>query len=78
MDDTQETKPSFNVEVTQKAQSESRDVVARGLREFNARHLGDYPWTDLDVYVRDGEGRVIGGLIGDVALDWFSNSRLVG
>src|SRR5437016_2201753 len=72
MDNTPTTSPFLNVEVTQKIQSESRDVISRGLREFNGRHLGDYKWTDLDVYVRDVDRQVVGGLIGDFALGWFS------
>ena len=72
MDDIPRTSPSFTVEVAQEVQAESREVIARGLREFNGRHLGQYEWTGLDVYVRDADGHVVGGLIGDVALGWFS------
>jgi GNAT superfamily N-acetyltransferase len=63
---------SLNLEVTQMVQPESRDVIARGLREFNARHLGDHTWTDLDVYVRDVDGQIVAGLIGDSHLGWLS------
>ena len=63
---------SFKIEVCQRIQPASREVIAGGLREFNARHLGDYQWTDLDVYVRDADGRVAGGLIADFALGWLS------
>ena len=72
MDKTGNTSPSFSFEVTNEVQPDSRDVIGRGLREFNARHLGAYEWTDLDVYVRDLGGQVVGGLIGDIALGWFS------
>ena len=72
MDDTPKTPTSLNIEVTQEVQPASRDVIARGLREFNCRHLGDCEWTGLDVYVRDVGGQVVGGLIGDIALGWFS------
>jgi GNAT superfamily N-acetyltransferase len=72
MDDTREAASSLCLKVVQEAQAESREVIARGLREFNRRHLGQYDWTDLDVYVRDADGQVVAGLIGDVALGWFS------
>jgi GNAT superfamily N-acetyltransferase len=71
MDDTK-TSPSLSVEVALEVHAESREVIARGLREFNSHHLGSFDWTGLDVYVRDGDGQVVGGLIGDVALGWFS------
>jgi GNAT superfamily N-acetyltransferase len=63
---------SLNVEVTQAVEPESRDAIARGLIEFNARHVGKYKWTNLDVYVRDAEGGIVGGLIGEFCLGWFS------
>jgi GNAT superfamily N-acetyltransferase len=72
MGDQQKTSPPLSVEVTQEVQQESRDLIARGLREFNGRYLGDYEWTCCDVYVRDVDGNVVGGLIGDVALGWLS------
>lgn len=62
----------LKIEVTQQVHPESRDVIARGLRAFNAQHLGNYEWADLDVYVRDPEDQVVGGLIGDMALGWLA------
>lgn len=64
--------PSLDIVTTQTVQSESREAITRGLTEFNARHLGDCQWTELDVYVRDADGQVVGGLIGAIALGWFS------
>jgi GNAT superfamily N-acetyltransferase len=63
---------SLNFEVVQTVQPESRDAIAHGLREFNAAHLGNFQWTTLDVYVRDSDGQIVAGLIGDTALGWFS------
>ena len=62
----------LKIEVTQQVHPESRDVIARGLRAFNAQHLGNYEWADLDVYVRDPDGQVVGGFIGDMALGWLA------
>jgi GNAT superfamily N-acetyltransferase len=72
MDATQKPTPALKIEVTQQVQADSRDVIACGQRAFNARHLGNYEWSDLDVYVRNREGRVVGGLIGDIALGWLA------
>ena len=73
MGDTPKTPLSLRVEVATEVNAESREVIARGLREFNSHHLGNFEWTGLDVYVRDGDGQVVGGLIGDVA---FCSSRV--
>ena len=64
--------PPLQFEVTKEVQPDSRDAVANGLRAFNRLHLGDYDWVPLDVYVRDCNGNIIGGLIGDIALGWLS------
>jgi GNAT superfamily N-acetyltransferase len=72
MDGTPKLSPSLNFEVTQDVQSGTREAIARGLREFNARYLGEYEWLGFDVYVRDAGHRVVGGLIGDIALGWLS------
>jgi hypothetical protein len=62
----------MTIEVTQKAHPESRDLIARRLQEFNAPHLGDHPFGTLDVYLRDTDGQLVGGLIGEFAFRWFS------
>ena len=54
---------SLHFAVAHQGQRESRAVIARGLHESNVRHLGEYQWTDLDVYVRDDESRIVTGLI---------------
>ena len=72
MNNTPRIVPSLNIETTQTVQPESCEAITRGLIEFNAHYLGDYKWTELDVYVRDTDGQVVGGLIGTVALGWFS------
>jgi GNAT superfamily N-acetyltransferase len=72
MGSTQKSTPVLEIEVTQQVQPDSRDVIGRGLRAFNAHHLGNYEWADLDVYVWDLNGQVVGGLIGDMALGWLA------
>lgn len=60
------------IEVTQSAQPEIRNLIARRLQEFNAPYLNDHPFGTLDVYVRDADGQVVGGLVGEFAFGWFS------
>jgi GNAT superfamily N-acetyltransferase len=62
----------MTIDVTQKVEPENRALIARRLQEFNAPHLGDHPLGTLDVYVRDADGQLVGGLIGEFAFRWFS------
>jgi ribosomal protein S18 acetylase RimI-like enzyme len=65
------TGAGLTVEVTGEIHADSRDLISRGLAEFNAQHLGDHKWVDLDVYVRDTHGKVVAGLIGGSVFDRF-------
>jgi ribosomal protein S18 acetylase RimI-like enzyme len=60
------------IEVTEEPQTESRRIIARRLQEFNAPHLGNHPFGNLDVYVQDEAGRIVGGLLGEFAFGWLS------
>lgn len=60
------------VTVTQIPDLGSRQAISDGLRTFNRLHMGNYECVALDVYVRDPEGVVVGGLIGETALGWLS------
>lgn len=63
---------SLEVQVTREVQKENRNLIVRGLLEYNSLHLGEQADAGLDVYVRDANGQIIGGLIGDVSLGWLS------
>jgi hypothetical protein len=62
--DTTSTWDGLSVEVTHEIHADSREFINRGLTEFNTQHLGDHKWVALDVYVRDLNGQIVGGLIG--------------
>ena len=51
-------------------------VVFDGLRAFNVSVIGDPAIQPVDVFVRDDEGRVIGGLIGQIKWRWLYVSKL--
>jgi GNAT superfamily N-acetyltransferase len=59
------------IEVTQNVEPENRQLLARRLQEFNAPYLGSHPFGNLDVYVRDSDGQVVGGLVGEFAFGWL-------
>jgi ribosomal protein S18 acetylase RimI-like enzyme len=69
---TGESSKPISIEVTHQIHLESRSLIARRLQEFNAPYLGNHPFGCLDVYVRDGDGNVVGGLIGEYAFGWLS------
>lgn len=47
------------------------NVIVQGLIDFNAAHTGGATPRELVVTVRDGAGRVAGGLVGDTYVGWL-------
>lgn len=56
--------------------SEDEQVVFTGLRGFNVAVIGDPEMRAVDVFVRDDEGKVIGGLVGWIKWRWLYVSKL--
>ncbi|GAC1685159.1 MAG: GNAT family N-acetyltransferase [Gemmatimonadaceae bacterium] len=52
------------------------DVVLKGLRAFNVSVIGDPYETPIGVFVRDEQGRVVGGLLGTAKWRWLYVSKL--
>jgi hypothetical protein len=55
--------------VTHEIHADSREFINRGLSTFNTQHLREHKWVAPDVYVRDPDGQVVGGLIGGSVFD---------
>lgn len=53
-----------------------RSIVERGLEAFNHQHAGDSHHQPLCVFVRDGAGNVLGGLLGDTYYGWLAINLL--
>ncbi|HEX2778549.1 MAG TPA: GNAT family N-acetyltransferase [Gemmatimonadaceae bacterium] len=51
-------------------------VVLTGLRAFNVAVIGDPHQQSVDVFARDENGRVIGGLVGWIKWRWLYVSKL--
>ncbi|MBV9773361.1 MAG: GNAT family N-acetyltransferase, partial [Gemmatimonadetes bacterium] len=47
------------------------ETLRAGLLAFNVVHSGDPGLRDLAVFLRDAEGRVVGGLLGQVKWEWL-------
>ena len=56
--------------------SDDEQVVLDGLRAFNVSVIGDPHMRAVDVFVRDDEGDVIGGLVGHIKWRWLYVSKL--
>lgn len=63
----------MNITISPATEEEVRSgYVGRQLREFNYRHVGEYPEVQsIRLNARDAEGQVVGGLRAVVALYWL-------
>ena len=48
-----------------------RDAVVAGLVAYNAEHEYPWPWQDLDLVLRDSNGAVAGGMLGETNAGWL-------
>ncbi|RIK38183.1 MAG: GNAT family N-acetyltransferase [Chloroflexi bacterium] len=53
-----------------------RQIVGKGIDEYNRQYAGDANHQELAVFVRDAGGRVIGGLLGDTYYGWLAINLL--
>ncbi|MCU1740943.1 MULTISPECIES: GNAT family N-acetyltransferase [unclassified Pseudomonas] len=53
------------------ADAEAMAVVRKGLERFNAEQIGAYAYEDFQLYARDSEGQVIGGMFGHSGMGWL-------
>ena len=63
------------VEVTSEVKTCDRQVIADGMRAFNAQYTSSANSTPLAVLVRR-DGNVVGGFVGRTWVDWFSMEML--
>ena len=45
--------------------------VRRGLRAYNRPHVDDMDFARITIFLRDGRGAVVGGLLGEVYWGWL-------
>lgn len=53
-----------------------RRIIGQGLDEYNRQHAGDSNHQELAVLVRDADGHVLGGLLGDTYYGWLAINLL--
>ena len=57
-------------QLSQGADEHAMAVVREGLEAFNAEQIGDYAYTDFQLYARRGD-RVVGGMFGHSGMGWL-------
>lgn len=73
---TARAKGTVKVSVEERASREDIDTVTSGLRDFNTEFLGPQDLRPLTVFLRDGHGNVVGGLLGHTVYRWAYVSKL--
>ena len=53
------------------ADAEAMAVVREGLERFNVEQIGVYTYEDFQLYARDNEGQVVGGMFGHWGMGWL-------
>lgn len=66
----------LRVELDERPRPDDARVVSEGLLDFNRAVIGDSHEVQLGVFVRDENGRVIGGLLGHVKWRWVYVAKL--
>lgn len=51
--------------------AQARAVVLQGLEQFNARQIGTTAYEDFQLYARDEQGEVVGGMFGHSGMGWL-------
>jgi ribosomal protein S18 acetylase RimI-like enzyme len=69
---------TFNVSIdtTQDPAPEDVRQVIQGLVSFNVQHAGPEDWQKLAAFVRDSNGNILGGVVGEKHWNWLFVSHL--
>ena len=67
---------SLEVTLDTAPSSDDEQVVLDGLRAFNVAVIGDPQMRPVCVFVRNGEGDTLGGLVGYIKWRWLYVSKL--
>lgn len=68
--------PPATVTVEPNADPADLQVVQRGLRAFNVANIGEPDERAVNVFLRNPEGRVVGGLVGHIKWKWLYVGKL--
>lgn len=64
-------------ELSTEKESTDAKAITRMLDEFNEVHVGPYHDTPLNIFVKDNEGKLMGGLLGVTYWGWLYVDTLI-
>ncbi|MBF7731602.1 GNAT family N-acetyltransferase [Pseudomonas sp. N040] len=50
---------------------QAMEVVRQGLEAFNVAQIGSYGYQDFELYARDAQEQVVGGMFGHSGMGWL-------
>jgi GNAT superfamily N-acetyltransferase len=62
---------SYSFDIDENASPEDVKAVWDGLAEYNRTYNGRGEYTQLRIFLRDGDGRLAGGLLGECFWGWL-------
>ena len=62
----------MNFEITDKINENDKKIIFEGLLEYNLERIEDKNPKDLGIYLQDGTGKKVAGLIGETHGNWLS------
>lgn len=68
--------PGYIITIETDPKPDDRQIIERGIEEFNRHHAGDSHHQPLCLFVRDAAGVVLGGLLGDTYYRWLAINLL--
>ena len=66
----------MRISIEPQARREDVDTVVRGLRNFNTGFLGPPSLQPVQIFLRDGNQEVVGGLLGHSVYQWMFIAKL--
>ncbi len=63
--------PSYSVAVEEEAKAEETEFVRKSLQAYNRAQAGDNGYRPLFASVRDANGDIVAGLVGDTNRGWL-------
>ena len=68
--------PDIRIDVDDNPKPEDIAAVHAGLRKFNQGHFPQEERRPLSLFVRDGQGQIVGGLLAETGSTWLHVSTL--
>ncbi len=63
---------NFRITQEDNASSEEKEIIHQGLAAYNTAHFGYDDGKPLNFFVRDGAGKIVGGLLGFTYWDFLA------